>query len=94
MCLSLAGAAIHYYDGALVGNGGMVLSVLSFVACFARSVGADVWVFFSEIFPNQVKRIGTRILFGLARKCFHRAALPDGTCNIRWRRSVHVLHHP
>ena len=37
MCLSLAGAAIHYYDGALVGNGGMVLSVLSFVACFARS---------------------------------------------------------
>ena len=58
MFISLAGAALHYYDNSLVGNGGMVAFVVSFVACFAFSVGAVVWVFFSEIFPNKVRAQG------------------------------------
>ena len=58
MFISLAGAAFHYYDGNLVGNTAMVVSVISFVAFFAFSVGAVIWVFMSEIFPNKIRAKG------------------------------------
>jgi len=58
MCISLAGTALHYYDGDLIGNGAMVAFVLAYVAFFAFSVGAVIWVFFSEIFPNKIRSEG------------------------------------
>ena len=58
MCLSMTGAAVHYYDQNLFGNGAMVACVIAFVAFFAFSVGAVIWVFLSEIFPNRVRSKG------------------------------------
>ncbi len=58
MFVSLAGAALHYYDGNLVSDTMMVVSVLGFVAFFAFSQGAVIWVFLSEIFPNRIRSKG------------------------------------
>lgn len=58
MGLSMAGAAVHYYDQSILGNGAMVGCVIAFVAFFAFSVGAVIWVFLSEIFPNRVRSRG------------------------------------
>ncbi len=58
MCISLAGAALHYYSGTIFGNMEMVACVISFVAFFAFSQGAVIWVFLSEIFPNRVRSKG------------------------------------
>ena len=54
MFLSLAGAALHYYDENILGNVAMVVCIVVFVAFFAFSQGAVIWVFLSEIFPNKV----------------------------------------
>ncbi|HQT92539.1 MAG TPA: sugar porter family MFS transporter, partial [Candidatus Kryptobacter bacterium] len=54
MFISLAGAALHYYDGNLVGDMAMVACIVGFVAFFAFSQGAVIWVFLSEIFPNKI----------------------------------------
>ena len=58
MCLSLVGAASHYYDPTLLGGEAMVVCIVAFVACFAFSQGAVIWVFLSEIFPNKVRSKG------------------------------------
>ena len=58
MFLSLAGAALHYYDGHLVSDLAMVGCVIGFVAFFAFSQGAVIWVFLSEIFPNRIRSKG------------------------------------
>ncbi len=58
MFLSLAGAALHYYDGRLVSDLAMVGCVIGFVAFFAFSQGAVIWVFLSEIFPNRIRSKG------------------------------------
>ncbi len=58
MFISLAGAALHYYDGHLVGDLAMVACVVGFVAFFAFSQGAVIWVFLSEIFPNRIRSKG------------------------------------
>ncbi len=58
MFISLAGAALHYYDGHLVGDLAMVGCVIGFVAFFAFSQGAVIWVFLSEIFPNKIRSQG------------------------------------
>jgi len=58
MLISLAGAAFHYYDESLIGNTAMVWFVISFVAFFAFSVGAVIWVYMSEIFPNKIRAQG------------------------------------
>ena len=58
MFISLAGAAIHYYNQSLVGDWAMVASIIGFVAFFAFSQGAVIWVFLSEIFPNRVRSKG------------------------------------
>ncbi len=58
MFISLASAALHYYDSSLVSDAAMVVSILGFVACFAFSQGAVVWVFLSEIFPNRIRGKG------------------------------------
>lgn len=58
MFISLAGAAAHYYDPSLVSDMAMVICVLGFVAFFAFSQGAVIWVFLSEIFPNRIRSKG------------------------------------
>ncbi|HUI10097.1 MAG TPA: sugar porter family MFS transporter [Bacteroidota bacterium] len=58
MCLAMAGAAVPYFNGSLLGGGALVACVIAFVAFFAFSVGAVIWVFLSEIFPNAVRARG------------------------------------
>lgn len=58
MFISLAVAALHYYYGSLVSDTAMVISILGFVAFFAFSQGAVIWVFLSEIFPNKIRSKG------------------------------------
>jgi len=56
MCLSLAGAALHYYNENIFG--GVVIFIIGFIAFFALSQGAVIWVFLSEIFPNKIRSKG------------------------------------
>ena len=58
MCLSMAGAAVPYFDEHLLGGNALAACVVAFVAFFAFSVGAVIWVFLSEIFPNAVRARG------------------------------------
>jgi sugar porter (SP) family MFS transporter len=58
MFLSLTGAAFHYYFGELLSGVGIVLFIVSFIAFFAFSQGAVIWVFLAEIFPNKVRAQG------------------------------------
>ncbi len=58
MFLALAGAAMHYYDETLFGSTGVAAFIIAFIAFFAFSQGAVIWVFLSEIFPNRVRSKG------------------------------------
>ena len=58
MFLSLSGAAFHYYDETLFGSTGVVAFIVGFIAFFAFSQGAVIWVFLAEIFPNKVRSKG------------------------------------
>ncbi len=58
MFFSLAGAALHYYDETLFGSTGVVVFIVGFIAFFAFSQGAVIWVFLAEIFPNKVRSKG------------------------------------
>ena len=58
MFLSLAGAAFDYYDASLFGNTGLVIFIVGFIAFFALSQGAVIWVFLAEIFPNKIRSKG------------------------------------
>ncbi len=58
MFFSLAGAALHYYDETLFGSTGIVVFIVGFIAFFAVSQGAVIWVFLAEIFPNRVRSKG------------------------------------
>jgi sugar porter (SP) family MFS transporter len=57
MCLSLAGAAWNFYSNAS-GGVGILVCIIGFIASFAFSQGAVIWVFLSEIFPNKVRAKG------------------------------------
>lgn len=43
------------------GGGAVILYLIGFIACFAFSQGAVIWVFISEIFPNAVRSQGTSL---------------------------------
>lgn len=58
MCFSLAGAALHYYVESLFSGVGVVVFIVGFIAFFAFSQGAVIWVFLAEIFPNKVRAKG------------------------------------
>ncbi len=58
MFFSLAGAAFHYYDETLFGSTGVVVFIIGFIAFFAFSQGAVIWVFLAEIFPNKIRSKG------------------------------------
>jgi SP family xylose:H+ symportor-like MFS transporter len=57
MCISLAGAGISFYTGTS-GSTVILLCIIGFIASFAFSQGAVIWVFLSEIFPNKVRAKG------------------------------------
>lgn len=54
--ISLSMVAYAFYAGA--GPGLLLSSILLFVAAHALSQGAVIWVFISEIFPNNVRALG------------------------------------
>jgi MFS family permease len=58
MSFSLTGAALHYYFPNLFGQLGIVLFIIAFIAFFALSQGAVIWVFLAEIFPNRIRAKG------------------------------------
>jgi len=58
MFISLAGAGFHYYYESLFGSAGVVVFIVGFIAFFAFSQGAVIWVFLAEIFPNMVRSKG------------------------------------
>jgi MFS transporter, SP family, arabinose:H+ symporter len=53
MVLNLAGISIIFATGH--GRSRLLFLVAAFIACFALSSGAVVWVYMSEIFPNEVR---------------------------------------
>jgi len=53
--LSLTAGAFH---GSMSGNSHLLLYLIGFIAFFAFSQGAVIWVFISEIFPNSVRSQG------------------------------------
>ncbi len=58
MFICLTGAALHYYDETLFGSTGVVSFIVGFIAFFAFSQGAVIWVFLAEIFPNKIRSKG------------------------------------
>ncbi len=58
MCLSLAGAGMHYLNPNFMPGAGVVVFIVGFIAFFAFSQGAVIWVFLAEIFPNKVRAKG------------------------------------
>ncbi len=58
MFITLAGAAFNYYDVNFLGDSGVVIFIIGFIAFFAFSQGAVIWVFLAEIFPNKIRSKG------------------------------------
>jgi len=58
MFFSLAGAGFHYYFESAMTGVGIVIFIVGFIAFFAFSQGAVIWVFLAEIFPNKVRAAG------------------------------------
>lgn len=58
MFFSLAGAGVHYLNPNFMPGAGVVVFIVGFIAFFAFSQGAVIWVFLAEIFPNKVRAKG------------------------------------
>ncbi len=56
MTACLAGVAAIFFTGA--NQGLLVWLLVGFIACFAFSQGAVIWVFISEVFPTRVRAKG------------------------------------
>ncbi len=52
------GLTAHAFQGSLAGNSHLMIYLVGFIACFAFSQGAVIWVFIAEIFPNAVRSQG------------------------------------
>ena len=57
MILALGLISFNYYSGSFSGYG-MLLLLMLFIASFAISLGAVIWVLISEIFPTSVRARG------------------------------------
>ncbi|MGY5846598.1 sugar porter family MFS transporter [Salegentibacter sp. HM20] len=57
MIISLVFSAFYLNESA-VGSGLLIIPILFFIASFAFSQGAVIWVFISEIFPNKARASG------------------------------------
>ena len=58
MAAALAGAGLHYLCPGFLPGAGVVAFIVGFIAFFAFSQGAVIWVFLAEIFPNKVRAKG------------------------------------
>jgi MFS transporter, SP family, arabinose:H+ symporter len=56
MTICLGGVATVYFMN--TGQGLLVWLLVGFIACFAFSQGAVIWVYISEVFPNRVRAKG------------------------------------
>jgi sugar porter (SP) family MFS transporter len=64
MAISLALTAYAFHSGngdSGTGNPYVIIYLVSFIAFFAMSQGAVIWVFISEIFPNSVRSQGSSL---------------------------------
>ena len=52
------GLTAHAFNGPISGNSFVLAYLIGFIAFFAFSQGAVIWVFISEIFPNSVRSQG------------------------------------
>ncbi len=52
------GLTAHAFSGSVAGNSNVLIYLIGFIAFFAFSQGAVIWVFISEIFPNAVRSQG------------------------------------
>ena len=59
MVLNLAGISVIFATGH--GTNRLIFLVAAYIACFALSSGAVIWVYMSEIFPNEVRVQGQAI---------------------------------
>lgn len=57
MFISLGGAAIRFFQNDFSGMG-ILIYIIGFIASFAFSQGAVIWVFLAEVFPNKVRSQG------------------------------------
>src|SRR5450755_3750319 len=58
--LALTAFAFHHADG-VTANQYVIVYLICFIAFFALSQGAVIWVFISEIFPNSVRSQGSSL---------------------------------
>ena len=58
MIVFLGLTAYAFRNGSVAGNSNVLLYLIGFIAFFAFSQGAVIWVFISEIFPNAVRSQG------------------------------------
>ena len=72
MIISLFTSAVFLFNTE-VGQGLLIFPILLFIASFAFSQGAVIWVFISEVFPNRVRASGQS--FGTFIHWFWAAAL-------------------
>ncbi|WP_051293218.1 sugar porter family MFS transporter [Olivibacter sitiensis] len=61
MFVFLGLVAQAFRGGDIAGNSAMLLYLIGFIAFFAFSQGAVIWVFISEIFPNAVRSQGSSL---------------------------------
>jgi MFS family permease len=57
VCLAVAGAAM----GGLLPKPVVLFALIGFIAFFAPSTGAVIWVYISEVFPTSVRGRGSAI---------------------------------
>lgn len=55
-CLCLAGVSAVFFTGRH--QSALLWLLIGYIACFAFSQGAVIWVYISEVFPNQVRAKG------------------------------------
>jgi sugar porter (SP) family MFS transporter len=61
MFVTLTGAGLNYYFENLFGGSSVAIFIVGFIAFFALSQGAVIWVFLAEIFPNKVRAKGQAV---------------------------------
>lgn len=57
IAVSLLFTAAGFAAGAASNSTLVLVGLLGFIACFALSLGAGMWVLFSEIFPNRIRAV-------------------------------------
>ena len=56
MAICLGGVGMVFYSGQHQNL--LIIFLVAYIACFAISIGAVIWVYISEVFPNRVRSKG------------------------------------